>query len=94
MTISLKEVSNIAKLSRIRLDEAESARMQEQLGSIFNWIDQLSDIDVSSVNLHDFPKSQMHEREDIVTAPNQLKDVTKNAPQTAHEMYAVPKVVE
>lgn len=94
MTISLKEVSNIAKLSKIRLDESESLRMQSQLDGILGWIDQLSEIDVSSVDLHDLPKPQMQEREDVVTTTNQLKEVTQNAPQLAHDMYAVPKVVE
>ena len=94
MTISLNEVSNIAKLSRISLDADESIRMQKQLGSIFNWIDQLSDIDVSAVNLHDFPESQMQERDDVVTSVNSMKEVTQNAPQIAHAMYAVPKVIE
>lgn len=94
MTISLKDVSNIAKLSRIGLDESETLLMQSQLAGIFNWIDQLQNIDVSTVNLHDFPQSQMQEREDVVTCSNQIKEVTQNAPQIAHEMYAVPKVVE
>lgn len=94
MTISLKDVSNIAKLSRIGLDESETLLMQSQLAGIFNWIDQLQNIDVSAVNLHDFPQSQMQEREDLVTCSNQIKEVTQNAPQIAHEMYAVPKVVE
>lgn len=94
MTISLKDVSNIAKLSRIGLDESETLLMQSQLAGIFNWIDQLQNIDVSAVNLHDFPQSQMQERDDLVTCGNQIKEVTQNAPQIAHEMYAVPKVVE
>ena len=94
MTISLQEVAKIGKLARIRLDESESLRMQAQLDGIFNWIGQLSEIDVSAVNLQDLPKAQMHERDDVVTTPNQVKEVTQNAPQTAHEMYAVPKVVE
>ena len=94
MTISLQEVAKIAKLSRIRLDDAESVRMQAQLDGIFNWIGRLNEIDVSAVNLHDLPKAQMHERDDVVTAHNQVKEVIQNAPQTAHEMYAVPKVVE
>ncbi len=94
MTISLEEVSKIARLSMIRLDEAESVRMQTQLGGIFNWIDKLNEIDISTVNLHDFPMAQMQERDDVVTTINQSKEVTQNAPQLAHDMYTVPKVVE
>jgi Asp-tRNA(Asn)/Glu-tRNA(Gln) amidotransferase C subunit len=44
--------------------------------------------------LNDFPQAQMHERDDVVSAPNQVKEVTHNAPQVAHDMFAVPKVVE
>lgn len=94
MTISLPEVEKIAKLARIRFDNAESVRMQTQLEGVFNWIDQLNEIDVSAVDLNAFPAAQMHERDDVVTTPNQVKDVIQNAPQAVHDMYAVPKVVE
>jgi Asp-tRNA(Asn)/Glu-tRNA(Gln) amidotransferase C subunit len=36
----------------------------------------------------------MHERDDVITSFNQVKEVTQNAPQVAHDMFAVPKVVE
>ena len=94
MTISLTDVAKISKLSSIRLNDAEKVVMQTQLAGIFSWINQLTEIDVSNVNLNDFPQAQMHERDDVVTAPNQVKEVIHNAPQVAHDMFAVPKVVE
>ena len=94
MTSSLTDVAKISKLSSIRLSDAEKVVMQTQLAGIFSWINQLTEIDVSNVNLNDFPQAQMFEREDVVTAPNQVKEVTQNAPQVAHDMFAVPKVVE
>ena len=94
MTISLNDVAKISKLSSIRLSDAEKVVMQTQLAGIFSWINQLTDIDVSNVNLNDFPQAQMFEREDVVTVTNQAKEVTQNAPQVAHDMFAVPKVVE
>jgi aspartyl-tRNA(Asn)/glutamyl-tRNA(Gln) amidotransferase subunit C len=94
VTISINDVAKISKLSCIRLDDAEKVVMQTQLNGIFSWIDQLTQIDVSNVNLNDFPQAQMHERDDVVTCQNQVKEVTKNAPQIAHDMFAVPKVVE
>ena len=80
MTISLTDVTKISKLACIHLNDS--------------WIDQLTEIDISHVNLHDLPKAQMQERDDIVTVKDQSKEVTQNAPQVAHNMYAVPKVVE
>ena len=94
MTISLEDVAKISKLSSIRLDDTEKKLMQTQLEGIFSWINQLAEIDVSKVDLNDFPHAQMHERDDVVTVVNQVKEVTKNAPQVAHEMFAVTKVVE
>ncbi len=94
MTISLTDVAKISKLSSIRLNDAEKVVMQTQLAGIFSWINQLTEIDVSNVNLNDFPQAQMHERDDVVSAPNQVKEVTHNAPQVAYDMFAVPKVVE
>lgn len=94
MTISLEDVAKISKLSNVRLDDSEKKLMQTQLAGIFNWINQLAEIDISNVNLNDLPKSQMHERDDVTTSFNQVKEVTQNAPQVAHDMFAVPKVVE
>jgi len=94
VTISLEDVAKISKLSNVRLDDSEKKLMQTQLAGIFNWINQLAEIDISNVNLNDLPKSQMHERDDVTTSFNQVKEVTQNAPQVAHDMFAVPKVVE
>lgn len=94
MTISLEDVAKISKLSNVRLDDSEKKLMQTQLAGIFNWINQLAEIDISNVNLNDIPQSQMHERDDVITSFNQVKEVTQNAPQVAHDMFAVPKVIE
>ncbi len=94
MTISLDDVAKISRLSNIRLDDSEKQLMQTQLAGIFSWINQLAEIDISNVNLNDLPQAQMHERDDVVTSLNQVKEVTQNAPQVAHDMFAVPKVVE
>ncbi len=94
MSITIQEVERIAKLSRIHLESFEKQAMQNQLSGILNWINQLQEVDVSSVSLNEMPKTLMHEREDVITVPNQVDEVLANAPQTAHNMYAVPKVVE
>lgn len=94
MTITIQEVERIAKLSRIHIGDSDKQVIQNQLNGILNWIDKLQEVDVSAVHLNEMPKTLMHEREDIITAPNQVQEVLANAPQTAHNMYAVPKVVE
>lgn len=94
MTITIQEVERIAKLSRIGIEDSDKQIMKNQLSGILNWIDKLQEVDVSTVSLNEIPQTLMHEREDLITAPNQVQEVLSNAPQTAHNMYAVPKVVE
>jgi aspartyl-tRNA(Asn)/glutamyl-tRNA(Gln) amidotransferase subunit C len=95
MTITTDEIKKIAKLSRIKLNDNDTTYYQNQLNGIFNWIDTLQNVDVSKVELHvNQITPQMHERADVVTAPNRVSEVLQNAPASKHEMFSVPKVVE
>lgn len=94
MSITIKDVEKIAKLSRISLNDSEKELFKNQLSGILKWIDKLQEVDVSNVSLTSVPEFKMNEREDIVTAFDQSQEVLANAPQSAHNMYAVPKVVE
>ena len=41
MTIDLKTVKHISKLSRISIDEEKAKKLKTDLNSIFKWIDNL-----------------------------------------------------
>ncbi|MDP3372472.1 MAG: Asp-tRNA(Asn)/Glu-tRNA(Gln) amidotransferase subunit GatC [Candidatus Paracaedibacteraceae bacterium] len=95
MSITPLEIKKIGKLSRIALNDDDITYYQGQLNGIFNWISALQSVDVSNVDLTvDQTTPQMHERQDVVTAPNRVSEVLSNAPTSAHEMFSVPKVVE
>ena len=95
MTLTPEAIKKIGKLSRITLSDTDVGYYQQQLNGIFNWIDALQNVDVSNVNLTvDQTTPQMHERPDVVTAPNRVAEVLSNAPASCHEMFSVPKVVE
>ena len=95
MTLTPEAIKKVAKLSRLTLNDDDTAYYQAQLNGIFSWIDALQNVDVSKVELHlDQTTPQMHERHDSVTAPNRVKEVLSNAPASCHEMFSVPKVVE
>ncbi len=95
MTLTPEAIKKVAKLSRLTLNDDDTAYYQAQLNGIFNWIDALQNVDVSQVELHlDQTTPQMHERYDSVTAPNRVREVLSNAPASCHEMFSVPKVVE
>lgn len=50
MNISKQEVQHIAKLVRLRLNEAETKKYQKQLGKILDYVGQLKKVKTKDVN--------------------------------------------
>lgn len=95
MALTHDDVKKIANLSRIRIEKEEYDAVQAQLSGILGWIDQLAAVDTQGVTPYrDLFEVSTHEREDIVEVSNLEDLVLKNAPEKAHNMFAVPKVVE
>jgi aspartyl-tRNA(Asn)/glutamyl-tRNA(Gln) amidotransferase subunit C len=95
MSLRNEDVKKIARLSRIKVEEHEYEHIAGQLNSIVNWIDQLTAVDTSSIDMHcKESASVMFERADIVTAGGIVDDILANAPSSQHNMFAVPKVIE
>jgi aspartyl-tRNA(Asn)/glutamyl-tRNA(Gln) amidotransferase subunit C len=95
LSITPDAIQKVAKLSRLSLSSFEQEAHRKSLNAIFDWIDQLQNVDVSSVSLHiDDGMPMMVEREDCITAPNRLKEVLQNAPESQHDHFSVPKMVE
>ena len=88
-------VRRIARLARIRLEEAEVAPLQAELGAILGWIEQLAEVDVDGVApLAGGAAMALRLRADVVTDGAIAEQVLGNAPERAGAFYAVPKVVE
>jgi len=49
MSIDLKTVKHISKLSRISLDEEKAKKLVTDLNSIFKWIEQLNELKTENV---------------------------------------------
>lgn len=95
MALTHEDIKKIALLARIRLEESEYETVQKQLAGIFGWIDQLSSVDTKNVlPYRDLFEISTHEREDVVEVSSMEDMILKNAPEKAHNMFAVPKVVE
>ncbi len=95
MALDKDAVTKIAKLARIRIDEAELETLAGELSHILGWIEQLDEVDtgavepMTSVTEMDWPK-----RQDIVTDGDCADEVMANAPDAAGAFFTVPKVVE
>ena len=95
MALDPAAVRRIASLARIRMDEVEVARMVGELNSIFGWIEQLNEVDVSGVDpLAGGTSMALRMRDDVVNDGGYPERVLRNAPDRHGDFFAVPKVVE
>jgi aspartyl-tRNA(Asn)/glutamyl-tRNA(Gln) amidotransferase subunit C len=95
MSLDSATVRRIAKLARIRVDEAQLGQLQAELSGILSWIEQLDEVDVDGVApLTGGAQMALRLREDVVTEGGVAEQVLANAPDRAGMFYAVPKVVE
>jgi aspartyl-tRNA(Asn)/glutamyl-tRNA(Gln) amidotransferase subunit C len=95
MSLDPATVRRIAKLARIRVEDAQVPQLQAELNGILGWIEQLNEVDVEGVEpLTGAAQMALRMREDVVTDGGIAEEVLANAPDRAGNFYAVPKVVE
>ena len=89
------DVQKIAMLARIRLTEAEAARLGPQLARILAYVETLREVDTSEVPETAHPHdAAMPLRADAVTNANRRDALLAPAPETEDGLYVVPKVIE
>jgi aspartyl-tRNA(Asn)/glutamyl-tRNA(Gln) amidotransferase subunit C len=95
MSVDTATVKKVASLARIAISDADAERLAPELNNILGWIEQLGEVDTSSVEpMTAVIPNQLRLREDVVTEGNQRDAVLQNAPQGEHGFFTVPKVVE
>ena len=95
MSIDIKTAARVAKLARIRVDEAQLPALAQEFGNILGFIEQLSEVDVTGVEpMTSVTPMRLKRRADVVTDGNIQAQVLKNAPEAREGFFAVPKVVE
>ena len=88
-------VRRIGHLARLKLTEHEVERFAGQLSSILEYMDQLSRIDISSVEptAHPLPIHTVL-REDTPTEPLGAERLLASAPRHEAGCFALPKVLD
>tara|TARA_B110000014_G_scaffold244080_1_gene214966 strand:+ start:705 stop:992 length:288 start_codon:yes stop_codon:yes gene_type:complete len=85
----------IAKLSRIKIDDAEIEELSKQLSAIVDWVEQLNEVNTENVEpLSNVSMAKLPLRKDIENIKDNSKDVLFNAPDKLENYFAVPKVIE
>ena len=95
MTIDLKTVKHISKLSRISIEEEKAKRLTNDLNSIFKFIEKLNQLDTSKTEpLTSVAETTLKLRKDKIESKNIREDILKNSPEKNKDFFVVPKVVE
>ncbi len=95
MSIDLKTIKNISKLSRISVDEKRAEKLAGDLNSIFEFIEKLNELKTDNVEpLTSVAETSLKLRPDEVKSKNIREQIVKNSPQDNEDYFVVPKVIE
>jgi aspartyl-tRNA(Asn)/glutamyl-tRNA(Gln) amidotransferase subunit C len=95
MSVDAATVTRIARLARIRIEESEVERYQDELNVILGFVEQLDEVDVTGVEpMTSVMPMQLRRRDDVVTDGGYADRVVTNAPLSEDDFFMVPKVVE
>lgn len=95
MSVEPATVKRIAGLARIAITEEEASRLAPELGNILGWIEQLGEVDTSSVApMTAVIPNTLRLRDDVVNDGDMRDAVLANAPLAEHGFFTVPKVIE
>ena len=95
MSIDLKTIKHISKLSRISVDEQKAEKLAGDLNSIFKFIEKLNELNTDNVEpLTSVAETTLKFRKDDVKSENIRDQIIKNSPEDNDDFFVVPKVVE
>ena len=95
MSIDLKTIKHISKLSRISVDEEKADKLADDLNSIFKFIEKLNQLKTDNIEpLTSVVETTLKLRTDEVKSKDLREQVIKNSPQDNEDYFVVPKVIE
>ena len=95
MEIDTKTVLKIARLSRIKITDSETADIQKDLNRIVEFVKKLGEIDVDGIGEFNFGETYLKDmRQDKVTSNDNTSEILKNTKSKNQNFFTVPKIVE
>ncbi|MET4103196.1 aspartyl-tRNA(Asn)/glutamyl-tRNA(Gln) amidotransferase subunit C [Roseovarius sp. MBR-78] len=95
MSIDRETAARVAKLARIRVDEAALPALAQEFNTILGFIEQLNEVDVTGIEpMTSVTPQRLKRRADVVTDGDRQAAILSNAPDAREGFFAVPKVVE
>ena len=95
MTIDLKTIKHISRLSRISVDDKKADKLAGDLNSIFDFIEKLNELNTDKVEpLTSVAETTLKLRTDEVKSKDIRNQILKNSPDENEDFFVVPRVVE
>ena len=93
--LNIADLDKVCRLAKIKINETEKDQFLTKLNQVFNWIEQLSKIDVSDIDINNLKDmDDTPERKDIPLMTNTKQELLSNSKYKKFDMYSVPKVIE
>jgi aspartyl-tRNA(Asn)/glutamyl-tRNA(Gln) amidotransferase subunit C len=91
--ISRQEVDHVARLARLHFEEQELARLQPELGQIIEYVQQLSELDLSGLEVtsHAVALKNVLRPDEPIPGLTQ-EEATANGPHVERGQFVVPKI--
>ena len=95
MDIDIKQIEQVANLSRIKLTDDEKDIFREQLTDILGYIEKLKELDTDDVQPMAYATSIKNVfREDQKKSSFPRQEILELSPSSANGFFKVPKVLE
>ena len=92
MTINLKTIKHISKLSRISVDDKKAKKLEGDLNSIFEFIEKLNELDTDKVEpLTSIAETTLKFRTDEVKSKDIRNQILKNSPEKNEDFFCSSK---
>lgn len=94
-SISKEEITHIANLARLDINDKEIEKYTKEINDIFGIIDALKKIDTEKITEKSHISPAVNRfREDIITPSQKVEDTLRNAPDVENNFIKMPKILE
>ena len=95
MSVDADTVKRIGRLARIKIEDGDVEKLNGELNTILEFVEQLSEVDVTGVEaMTSVAPMALRRREDAVTDGGYPDKIVVNSPLSEDNFFMVPKVVE
>jgi len=95
MSVTITDVDKISKLAKLKFEDDEKMKLQNELNKILEYIDELNELNLENIEpLENINETENVLRKDIAEKWLTTEEALKNAPSKTGKYFKVPKVLD